>query len=123
MPTKYLSNWKATSYRQFILYAGPVLLKGKISEIKYAHFLKLHCAVRILRDRKLVKEERSLDEAQKYLEDFVKDYNLHFGINKIVYCVHSLIHIVDDVRRISNYPSRICRATISRTSSEIFWVA
>lgn len=98
VPTKYLSNWKATSYRQFILYAGPVLLKGKLADYKFSHFLLFHCAMRILRDRRLVKDEENLAEAERLLAQFVRHYNDYFGAHKTVYCAHSLLHLVDDVR-------------------------
>jgi hypothetical protein len=99
VPTKYLSSWKATSFRLFGEYAGPVLLKGKLSDAQYCHFLNFHCAMRILRNRESVKDDELLDTAQNFLEDYVKNYNKFFGANQIVYCVHSLLHLVRDVRK------------------------
>lgn len=45
---KELENWKASEYRQFLLYTGPIILKNCLKKSKYVHFLALHCSVRIL---------------------------------------------------------------------------
>lgn len=49
-----LSNWKATQFRFFLLYCGPLILKDVLSDDKYKHFLLLHTACRIMKDRKSV---------------------------------------------------------------------
>lgn len=33
-----IEHWKATEFRQFLLYTGPVVMKGKLSKIQYKHF-------------------------------------------------------------------------------------
>ena len=38
---KDLCYWKATEYRSFLLYLGPIVLKGILSEASYKHFLAL----------------------------------------------------------------------------------
>jgi len=40
-----LEFWKATEYRTFLLYTGPILLKGRLKSSLYNHFLLLHCAI------------------------------------------------------------------------------
>jgi len=40
--------WKATEFRMFLLYTGPIILKGRIKKNFYLHFMKLHCAIKIL---------------------------------------------------------------------------
>ena len=42
-----LKRWKATEFRQFLLYTGPVVLKGSISENLYIYFLTLSVAMRM----------------------------------------------------------------------------
>lgn len=44
----YLSKFKATELRQFLLYGGPVFLNGLVSDIIYDHWLLLHTAIRLL---------------------------------------------------------------------------
>lgn len=43
-----LSRWKATEFRQFLLYLGPVVLLNILSEVNLRHFNALNCAIRIL---------------------------------------------------------------------------
>ncbi len=47
----YLSRFKATDDRLLILYILPVVLKNELPAKYYKHFLKLHCAMRILCNR------------------------------------------------------------------------
>ena len=46
--------WKATKYRQLLLYTGKLVRKGILSENMYTHFLVLRVAVCILVSPKLV---------------------------------------------------------------------
>lgn len=48
-----VKRWKATEFRLFLLYSGPVVLKTYISEDKYRTFLSLHIAARILATKRL----------------------------------------------------------------------
>ena len=43
-----LDRWKATEFRQFLLYTGPIVLKGVVSRAMYDHFLTLHVAMSFL---------------------------------------------------------------------------
>lgn len=38
MSLDYLDKWKATEFRQFLLYTGPVVLKSVVSADTYHHF-------------------------------------------------------------------------------------
>lgn len=44
----YLKRFKATDFRQLILYTLPVMLESVMKSKYYNHFLKLHAAIRIL---------------------------------------------------------------------------
>ena len=37
----YLSRWKATEFREFLLYTGIIVLKKVLSDEMYGHFLAL----------------------------------------------------------------------------------
>lgn len=43
-----LVRWKATEYRTFMLYIGPIILKDIVSDICYNHFMSLNIAMIIL---------------------------------------------------------------------------
>lgn len=91
-----LDNWKATEFRQFLLYTGPVLLKSFMSKEYYDHFLSLSIAIRILADPETCVS--GLDYAQWLLLDFVSKYGELYGEEYISHNVHNLIHLPDDVR-------------------------
>lgn len=44
----YLDKWKATEFRQFLLYTGPVVLKSVVSSDMYHHFLSFTIPMSIL---------------------------------------------------------------------------
>ena len=47
-PLDSYSKYKATEFRQFLLYTGPVVTYGILNEQIYKHFLFLHAALKIL---------------------------------------------------------------------------
>lgn len=47
-------RWKATEYRTFLLYTGPMVLKSVLSRDKYLNFLTLHIAATILSNSKYI---------------------------------------------------------------------
>ena len=49
-PLDELERWKATEFRQFLLYTGPVVLRNVVSKDLYQHFLCLSVAISILLD-------------------------------------------------------------------------
>ena len=89
--------WKATEFRQFLLYTGPVVLHGKIPDLQYKNFLLLSVAIRMLVSESLCSSY--CDYVEKLLEYFVKDFAGIYGADNLVYNVHSLTHIVQDARQ------------------------
>jgi hypothetical protein len=90
-------RWKATEWRQFLLYTGPVVLLGLINEPVYENFLRLSVAMTILLDPKLAKAHA--DYAEKLMQQFVRDYRSVYGVDMVVYNVHCLLHIAQDARK------------------------
>lgn len=92
-----LDRWKATEFRQLLLYTGPVVLKGVISPELYKHFVSLSVAVSILLMQDAGKRNQLLHYAKQLLKHFVTNSERLYGNNFLVYNVHNLLHLADDV--------------------------
>lgn len=93
-------RWKATEFRFFLLYCGPVILKNILPFNKYLHFLSLHAAIRILISVEFY--TKYLDYADSLLQYFIKQFIIIYGEEYISHNVHGLSHIVDDSRVFGN---------------------
>ena len=92
-------RWKATEFRFFLLYSGPVVLKSVLSRDYYEHFLSLHCAIRILCSKKLFRNLNTYaNNLLKYFIETGNDLYEHFCIPN----VHSLSHLALDSFRFGN---------------------
>jgi hypothetical protein len=89
--------WKATEFRTFLLYTGPVALKGLLNRHLYRHFVCLSVAISICLSVELCHEHA--DYSESLLVFFVQQFSKLYGVNQVVYNVHCLTHLVDDVRR------------------------
>lgn len=94
---QHLNNWKATEYRTFLLYVGPIVLKNLLPDDHYKHFLCLHVAIRILCCENL--QVKYLDYAQQLLTFFVNSITTLYGQEQLSYNVHNLVHLADDSKR------------------------
>lgn len=92
--TEDVEHWKATEFRQFLLYTGPVALQGKLHNIQYKHFLCLHIAIRILCSSECI---RLNAYAKSLIRYFIEKYKKIYGKEYITYNVHNLLHLCDDV--------------------------
>lgn len=93
---KYFKKWKATEFRFFLLYSGPIILKNIVDKKIYNHFLLLHVAFRILCDKELVVQWNST--AKHYLTCFFKLLSYYYGKESLVMNMHNLIHVADDTK-------------------------
>ncbi|KAB0790363.1 hypothetical protein PPYR_15268 [Photinus pyralis] len=91
-----VDRWKATEYRQFLLYTGPVILRNILHKKMYRHFLCLSVALRIISDKEYC--QKLVDYAESLLVYFVQKYAYFYGEEHLSYNVHNLIHICDEVR-------------------------
>ena len=89
-----IKQWKATELRLFLIYTGPVVLKGLIEPKISSNFLDLSVAVRVLLCPRLLKNY--VDFARQLLTYFVQSFGELYGQDQLVYNFHSLIHIADD---------------------------
>lgn len=94
---KHLKHWKATEFRQFLLYTGPIAFRNIISNDLYTNFLTLHVAVRILSCP--LYSKKLLNYAQELLNHFVISFNILYGEHQVSHNIHGLIHLPDDVSK------------------------
>lgn len=91
----HIDKWKATEFRQLLLYTGPVVLKDVLDKNSYSHFLVLHCAIRILCEYERQKD--LIDYANSLLKCFVEGFSSLYGKEFVSYNVHGLLHMCEDV--------------------------
>lgn len=92
-----LERWKATELRQFLLYTGPVVLKKVVAPKVYEAFMHLSVAISILLEENNNRRNSYLLLARQLLQAFVVKSLAVFGEVFVVYNVHNLLHIADDV--------------------------
>uniref|UniRef100_A0A1Y1K5S2 Transposase domain-containing protein n=1 Tax=Photinus pyralis TaxID=7054 RepID=A0A1Y1K5S2_PHOPY len=90
-------RWKATEYRQFLLYTGPVLSKSILNADMYLNFITLHVAITILSSKKY--SEMYLGYAQSLLEYFVESFISLYGKQHVSHNIHNLLHLASDVEK------------------------
>lgn len=96
-------RFKATEFRQIVLYTGIILFKEFLDKDAYEHFLKLSVAYRILSSNNWAD---NIETAERLLGEFVKDFHLFYGINNRGFNVHNLLHLPKYVRlygKVSNF--------------------
>ena len=92
-----LERWKATEFRQFLLYTGPIVLRNVVADKTYTHFLALSIAMSIMLDVNTAGRNAYLAYAQQLLQYFVNNCKHVYGETFAVYNVHSLLHLHEDV--------------------------
>lgn len=88
-----VNRFKATEFRQLILYTGPIVFKNILSKDCYQHFLTLSISMRILLSSDHAKYS---DYAHQLLKYFVKTFQQIYGCHYISHNVHGLLHSVED---------------------------
>lgn len=91
-----IDRWKATEFRQFLLYTGIIVMKPVLSTNYYNHFLSLCVAIRILTDQQLCISFNSY--ANSLLLYFVSNYKTLYGEEYMSHNVHNLLHLSNDVQ-------------------------
>ena len=95
--TDELEHWKATEYRQFLLYTGYHVLRDLLPPNHYTNFMALSVACMILVSPSLV--ARHVAYAKKLMRFFVETARDVYGAHFLVYNVHMMLHVADDAAR------------------------
>jgi len=101
-----VSRWKATEFRLFLLYTGPIVLKNVLRYDCYFNFLCLHISFRILLSPN--SSEKLVNFSQKLLEHFVEKFDEIYGAQYVSHNVHGLLHITDDYRKFKSLEECSC---------------
>ena len=97
-----LDRWKATELRSSLLYSGYIFLKGVVSNEMYKLYLKLSVAMNILHTENSARRNLLLNFARELILEFIRDSHQLLGEGFVVYNVHSMSHVPDDVERFNS---------------------
>ncbi|XP_071111468.1 uncharacterized protein [Haliotis cracherodii] len=110
-----IDRWKATEYRLFCLYTGPVALSEILSPHVYANFLLLFVGITCLASPQLVNNFCSY--ANEILCIFVQNFAQIYGNDMLVYNVHGLVHLSEDVKKfgpLDNYSAFVFESYLGK---------
>lgn len=92
----HLHRFKATEFRFFTLYSGPIVTYNILDSVKYDHFILFHVAITILSNAPLIKSY--LHVAEESIRQFVHKAPEIYSQDFVVYNIHSLLHLCTDVQ-------------------------
>ncbi|KAJ8961593.1 hypothetical protein NQ314_005930 [Rhamnusium bicolor] len=90
-------RYKATEFRLFLLYVGPVVFKSSLNPQFYSNFLNLHVASLIMCSQEYHKDAQMLSYANDLMKYFVKKTCEMYGHDFVSHNVHNLVHLAGDV--------------------------
>ncbi|CAH0558730.1 unnamed protein product [Brassicogethes aeneus] len=102
-PLSKYSRFKATEFRQFLLYTACAVLQNVISDECYRHFMLLSCVTRLLSFVEI--EEEHFVFCENALKSFVQMAKILYGEQFLSYNIHGLLHVVEDVRKFGRIES------------------
>ena len=87
--------WKATECRLFLLYLGPVILEGVLPLTIYLNFRRLSLSIYLLSHPKFCRE--MCQPVGVDLSNFLREYEFLYGSEHLIYNIHSLKHLPQEV--------------------------
>lgn len=105
---KKKSKWKAADWLYWLLFYSLPCLSGILNEKAFDSFALLVKSVHTLISIKI--SEADLDECEKNLFKFVCDCEKLYGTHVMTFNLHSLLHLVDNVRK----SGPLCRRSTKR---------
>ena len=91
-----LTMWKASEFKNFLLYYFLICLKNILRGVYYKHWLLFVYAIHIFCSDKI--EPRDFKKASKALKKFVEDIESLYGRELMKYNVHLLLHVPQSVQ-------------------------
>ena len=103
-----LDRWKATEFRTCLLYLGYVAFADIVPANVYSIYKKLSVAISILLHPNENHRSRFVEFARELLLEFIKESEAVFGRTFVVYNVHILQHLPDDVISFNSSLNELC---------------
>ena len=103
----HLKYFKASELRSFLLFYGPVILKGKLPSPYYEHFFMLSEAIHLLRLPPEITEQH-LQQASALHTNFCANIKLLYGACYELANCHRLLHLVESVRQLGPLWTHSC---------------
>jgi len=91
-----VNHWKATEFRQFLLYTGPITTKGILPADHYNLFMCLSVSITILVSSDLAELN---SYAESLLKLFVRSFPVLYGEQYVSSNIHGLLHLAADSKR------------------------
>lgn len=90
---EFIKRWKATEFRQFLLYSGPIVLKDCVSKRVWCNFLVLHVAARLLSSPESYRSRNR--QSEELLKFFLGECMALYGAGMITLNLHCLRHLAE----------------------------
>ena len=90
------AQWKASEWRNWLLFYSLFVLHGVLPQVYYNHFLLLVESIYILLSESI--SHADLDRAENQLHVFVSDFSTIYAVDYMTYNIHLLQHISSTVR-------------------------
>lgn len=100
-----LARWKATEFRLFLLYVGPIAIYSIVPNAVYQHFLSLNIAMTIYLSPNY---SHLAHYAKLFIHDFVKKFGSIYGEHFISHNMHALIHLHEDYENYGSLDNVSC---------------
>lgn len=95
-----MRRWKATEFRIFLLYTGPIVLKNIITDECYTNFMALNIAMIILLSPN---NNHLLNYARELLYFFVKNFQEIYGVHNISHNIYNLLFLVMIIKTMGHW--------------------
>ena len=89
------AQWKASEWRNWLLFYSLFVLHGILPQVYYNHFLLLVESIYILLSESI--SHADLDRAENQLHVFVSDFSTIYAVDYMTYNIHLLQHISSTV--------------------------
>jgi len=91
-----MAQWKASEWRNWLLFYSLFVLDGVLPSVYFVHYMLLVQGISMLLSKSLSPHE--LDTAENYLNMFVREFEVLYGIELMTYNIHLLQHAASSVR-------------------------